>query len=149
MIMAKNDRNSEDGDIAPGDMKLQWSELIHQMFKDVRGPKKTDNIRFAFRDAISNEATTDLITSLRIEHGVPSSNENMVTFDLNSKDAAEVTRANTLIGTRNGMGVAYLLQDYPDTFGRKTISKVHTFRFERAGDTGAVRFALAFELAPV
>ena len=48
----------------------------------------------------------------------------MVSFTICAQDAKN---ASMLVGTRNGRGVGYVLEDQVDSIGRKRITKIYTF----------------------
>ncbi|RDL37099.1 uncharacterized protein BP5553_04532 [Venustampulla echinocandica] len=136
--------NMRSSNIAPEAQKITtWSELLYQTMRKNYGDKVPD-IKYIIRDAINNKGTKGVIQEAHTT--LPRCVVNQKgTFDpfSNVGDHAEANAAKALIGTRNGRGVAYLLDDYPNTFGQKTITKVHTWY-----EPGFI-WAMAFELGPL
>jgi hypothetical protein len=60
--------------------------------------------------------------------------------ELDFSKPADVDTATTVLATRNGKGVGYILTDYPDAFGGKNIVKVHVWNM----DSTSVGFELAY-----
>ena len=134
IVLSSNSRQAGTAEIAARDKQLEWSDLLYQMAVEARGSYDLSNIKYICRDAIKNVSTQQRIDELRaLLTTPPSDNGDMASFDNG--------HLYPVVGSRNGRGVAYLLTDYPDSFGRRSILRVHTFvhRAQR-------KWAMCFEL---
>ncbi|CAG8971806.1 hypothetical protein HYALB_00001916 [Hymenoscyphus albidus] len=102
----------------PGDLRIEhWSHLSIQVIKKVYSAESSvPDFRFILSDHIVN---TD--TKKRIDNAYPDPEAKVpkgkVTLDpLNEADS---NTFDSILGTANGVGVAYLLKDYPKTFRMK------------------------------
>lgn len=128
--------------IAPEAQKIEhWSELFYQVVRGVY-PNEAPDIKYILRDAVNNEATKDRLIEAHRDFPQLVSNEKG-TFNPASSDPREVQKCMELIGSPNGVGIPFLLGDYPATFRQKKIEKIHTWVLVKDQ-----KWAMGFELTP-
>lgn len=128
--------------IAPDNQKIEhWSDLFYQVVRGVYTDGPPD-IKYILRDAVNNEATKSRLQDAHNSLPQLVSNEKG-TFSLSSLDPNEVRVCKELIGSPNGVGIPFLLGDYPVTFRQKKIEKIHTWVLVQEQ-----KWSIGFELAP-
>ncbi|KAF2498912.1 hypothetical protein BU16DRAFT_536886 [Lophium mytilinum] len=115
-------------DLNPENERLQWSELTFQQWSEYRKAAgfQSSDLKYIIRDGIVNKGSQNVIKDIWKNLNIDKDQE-WETFDFSSTKAEEVEAAQTLLGTRNGKGVGYMLTDYPDALGKKNIAKVHAW----------------------
>ncbi|KAI4180494.1 MAG: hypothetical protein LQ346_006980 [Caloplaca aetnensis] len=100
----------------------RWSDIVWLLWAQEAGDK-AGNLRFIFRDKVRNDVTREIIERI---HGLQ---ENPDTLDLpwpGHKYDMRTDDGKALLGSPQGIGVAYLIKDHSNVVGRK-IPYAHVF----------------------
>ncbi|CAG8960707.1 hypothetical protein HYFRA_00013476 [Hymenoscyphus fraxineus] len=143
-IIVVGNKNMNTANQTPGDLRIEhWSHLFIQVIKKVYSAESSvPDFRFILSDHIVNADTKRRIDDAHLAANMQSGK---VTLD--SLNEADKDTFNSILGSANGVGVAYLLKDYPKTFRMKKITSIHIWKLKDIGErVGEWRYALAFEL---
>jgi hypothetical protein len=127
MAVCKWNKVTDETNNAP-DGKMRFSDLLFQQLKRSRDDGPVDDIKYFLRDGVNNQGTKNMIDKavgdLKLNKDADGWESGSVTREEN-KDLFD-----TVVGTRNGKGIAWMLQDHPSSFGNKKITRVHVLRNE-------------------
>lgn len=113
----------------PGKKHDWWSDHFVQLLKRFRDGESLDDIKYVVRDSITAPGTQNMMAKVvkempaqfqKREGGVEYG-----TFSYGANIPDERKWFETMMGTVNAKGVARALQDYPNTFGKKRVTKIH------------------------
>jgi hypothetical protein len=127
LIAALNNFKAEDP-VASAD-QVNWNVIAFEQYKE---KQTAASLTYVLRYNIDNKATSAVITEVYKAAGkgddTTKDDTDWVTWT--HSDHADYILA--LLGTTNGSGAGFILTDYAETLGRKTIASIHTRRYEKA-----------------
>lgn len=113
MIIAEQNYSKKDT-TEPKATRLHWSEAVFQGYKNVVGAD-TGKLAWIFQFSVTQH---QIIDEARIKLHVADDK----TLDVNLQNAQEVFFA--LLGSDNGIGIAYILIDHGKALGHKNIKSI-------------------------
>lgn len=130
---------------------LHWSDVVFiqwmnecQKHKDTTGQPASD-LRYVFRYNITNPITHSVVAGILSKHGQSPEPWMECKVSPNSLDGK------ALLGTPNGVGVAYLLIQHKKEFGSKRVGSIDILTVSNDSDLGTLHdeqksYALRFEI---